>query len=100
MRLHLDIPPVTIEPHEPFDGVAARRVEALLLRARADARFLLDLSQVREVHDFSLAVLAQALERTAADVTVFGLRSHRLAPLRSFGVETERLERALAMSAA
>lgn len=96
MRLNLDVSPdVTIDPDEAFDGVTARRVEALLLRARAGARFLLDLSRVRELHDFSLAVLAQALERTAADVTVSGLRSHRLAPLRTFGVKTERLERAL-----
>ena len=89
----------TIRPAS-FDGLLARRVEAVLAEARAGARFLIDLSQVREIHDFALAVLAQALTRTTAHVTVRGLRYPQFAMLQRFGVDTQRLEGALVPAAA
>jgi anti-anti-sigma regulatory factor len=77
-----------------FDGVAARRLEALLSRAEPGARFHIDVTQVREFHDFGLAVLAQALTRCKALVTLTGLRLHQIRVLRYFGVDTAPLERA------
>jgi hypothetical protein len=78
-----------------FDGLAARRLEALLVAAEAGARFHLDLTQVREFHDFGIAVLGQALARSRAHVTLRGLRHHQIRVLRHFGVDTGPLERAV-----
>ena len=78
-----------------LDGVAARRLEALLERAEPGARFHIDLTQVREFHDFGIAVLGRALARSRAHVTLRGLRRHQICVLRYFGVETEPLERAV-----
>jgi hypothetical protein len=101
MRLQLEVRcDTTLQAERIFDGVAARRVEALLKRASSGARFLLDLSRVQEIHDFALAVLAHALTHSLADVRGRGLRPQRLELLRTFGVETSRLEQALLASAA
>ncbi len=77
-----------------LDGVAARRLEALLVDADAGAPIRVDLTQVREFHDFGIAVLAHALTRTRARVTVRGLRQHQIRVLRYFGVDTGPLESA------
>jgi anti-anti-sigma regulatory factor len=78
-----------------LDGIAARRLEALLERAEPGARFHIDLTQVREFQDFGIAVLGRALTRSRAHVTLRGLRRHQICVLRYFGVETEPLERAV-----
>lgn len=83
-----------------LDGFVARRVEAVLMRAAAGARFHVDLTQVREFHDFGIAVLGQALARCPARVTLRGLRRHQVPVLRYFGVETAPLERAMHFDAA
>jgi anti-anti-sigma regulatory factor len=70
-----------------FDGLVARRLEALLARAGAGARFEIDLTHVREFHDFALAVLAHALTQCAASVALRGLRQHQIRLLRYFGVD-------------
>ncbi|BDG08832.1 STAS domain-containing protein [Anaeromyxobacter paludicola] len=75
-----------------FDGVAARRLEAWLAALQPATQVRIDLSKVREFHDFGLAVLAQALSRCRAEVTVVGLRQHQVRMLRYFGVEASRLE--------
>jgi len=77
-----------------FDGVAARRLEALLARTQAGARLHIDATQVREFHDFGLAVLATALAQCRALVTLSGLRTHQIRVLRYFGVDTGPLEKA------
>jgi anti-anti-sigma regulatory factor len=77
-----------------FDGIAARRLEALLLAADAGARFRIDLTQVREFHDFGIAVLGHTLTRSRAHVTISGLRQHQIRMLRYFGVDTGPLESA------
>lgn len=101
MPLHLaPCPDTTIRPDSSFDGLVARRVEVLLKRAAVGARFLIDLSQVREMHDFALAVLAEALASTGAHVSVYGLRRDQFAWLGRFGVDTRRLEGALVPSPA
>jgi hypothetical protein len=83
-----------------FDGLAARRLEALLVEAEADAEVHVDLTQVREFHDFGIAVLGQALTRSRAHVTVRGLRQHQLRVLRYFGVDAGPLESAVVSDAA
>src|SRR5690349_2759541 len=76
-----------------FDGIRARRLEAVLAGATPGACLCIDLSQVREFHDFGVAVLAQAMMRCKAHVTLLGLRRHQIRMLRYFGVDTAPLER-------
>jgi anti-anti-sigma regulatory factor len=83
-----------------FDGVAARRLEALLGDAAEGVPVRIDLSQVREFHDFGIAVLGQALTRTRARVTIRGLRQHQIRVLRYFGVDAGPLESAAVAGAA
>ncbi len=83
-----------------FDGVAARRLEATLALAEPGAAVRVDLTKVREFHDFGIAVLAQALTRCKARVTLLGLRQHQIRVLRYFGIDTEPAERAVAADAA
>lgn len=72
-----------------FDGPAARWIGAQLARADGGKRFEIDLSQVREFHDFAIAVLGHALTSTRARVSVRGLRQHHVVMLRYIGVEAE-----------
>ena len=83
-----------------LDGPAARRVEATLARARPGARFHIDLVQVREFHDFGIAVLGNALATTQALVRLRGLREHHVRVLRYFGIETARFSPDLVPGAA
>ena len=88
-------PPSIIWVEGVLDGVAARRVEAELLRAAPGDRLLVDLTKVREFHDFGVAVLGRALIECRADVRLRGLRQHQLRVLRYFGVDVEPVERAV-----
>ena len=78
-----------------FDGVAARHLEERLLRAVAGQQILVDLTQVREFHDFGVAVLGRALTHCRAEVKLLGLRQHQVRVLRYFGLDTGPLERAV-----
>ncbi len=76
-----------------FDVPAARRVERLLERARPGDSVRLDLTHVREFHDFGIAVLAQALKHgNAVRLALQGLRQHQARLLRYFGVDAARFE--------
>ncbi len=76
-----------------FDVPAARRVERLLEQAQPGDAFLLDLTHVREFHDFGVAVLAQALKHgNTVRVALQGLRQHQVRLLRYFGVDAARFE--------
>jgi anti-anti-sigma regulatory factor len=88
-------PPAIISLEGVLDGVAALRVEEELLRAQPGDRLLVDMTQVREFHDFGVAVLGRALSRTRADVRLRGLRQHQIRVLRYFGVDAEPIERAV-----
>ena len=83
-----------------FDGLAARRLEAMLVETDAGVRLHIDLTQVREFHDFGIAVLGHAMTRSRAHVTVRGLRQHQIRVLRYFGIETGPLESAVLPDAA
>jgi anti-anti-sigma regulatory factor len=78
-----------------FDGIAARHLEEKLLRSMPGDRILVDVTQVREFHDFGVAVLGRALTRCRAEVKLRGLRQHQVRVLRYFGVDTGPLERAV-----
>jgi anti-anti-sigma regulatory factor len=83
-----------------FDVPSARRVEALIERASAGDTVLIDLSLVREFHDFAIAILAQALKHAGpVRVAIQGLRQHQARVLRYFGVEAARFEQQQAPSA-
>jgi anti-anti-sigma regulatory factor len=78
-----------------FDGVAACHLEEKLLRTVPGDRILVDVTQVREFHDFGVAVLGRALTRCRAEVKLRGLRQHQVRVLRYFGVDAGPLERAV-----
>jgi anti-anti-sigma regulatory factor len=90
----------TIPLSGAFDGLAARRLEAILARAEPGARLRVDLTKIGEFHDFGIAVLAHALTRCKAHVTLLGLRHHQIRVLRYCGVDTAPLERAVVSDAA
>ncbi len=75
-----------------FDVPAAKRLAAVLERARRGDAIRIELERVSDFQDFGLAVLAQALgETAAARIAVRGLRLHQLRILRYFGVDPTRL---------
>ena len=68
-----------------FDVPAARRLASTLADAGyADVR--IDMTRVREFHDFGVALLARALAGRP-EVTVAGLRQHHLRLLRYLGID-------------
>jgi hypothetical protein len=75
-----------------FDVPAARRLEQVLERARDGESIRVDLTQVREFHDFGIAILAQALKHGARRVALQGLRHHQVTMLRYFGADPSRFE--------
>jgi anti-anti-sigma regulatory factor len=78
-----------------LDGLAALRVEEVLVRMGPGDRVLVDVTKVREFHDFGVAVLGRALARCRAEVKLRGLRHHQVRVLRYFGIDTGPLERAV-----
>lgn len=70
-----------------FDVPAAQRLARALARTDANEQVRIDLTQVREFHDYGVTVLAQALATRGARIVVRGLRQHHLRLLRYFGVE-------------
>jgi len=70
-----------------FDLPAARRVAEAVVAARPGETLELDLTRVRDFHDFGVAVLAQALASGRAHVSVRGLRQHHVRLLRYLGID-------------
>jgi hypothetical protein len=69
-----------------FDAPAARRLASSLEDMRfADVR--IDLTGVREFHDFGVALLAQSLSGRRAPTAVIGLQEHHLRLLRYLGID-------------
>jgi anti-anti-sigma regulatory factor len=77
---------VEIRMEGVFDVSAAQGVVRTLEKAPADLFVRIDLTHVREFHDFAVAVLAQALAKRRENVTVCGLRQHQLRLLRYLGL--------------
>jgi hypothetical protein len=70
-----------------FDVPAAQRLARALAQTDANEQVRIDLTQVREFHDYGVTVLAQALASRGERVVVRGLRQHHLRLLRYFGIE-------------
>ena len=68
-----------------FDVPAAQRL-AHVIADSGDRRVEVDLTRVREFHDFGVALLARSLAGRP-EVTVSGLRQHHLRLLRYLGID-------------
>ncbi len=87
---------VLMRPEGAFDADVARRFSDQLSRALPDEVFIIDLGQVRELHDYSIAVLARVLAGSCTTrVVVRGLRRHHVRLLRYFGIDMPALEAGL-----
>jgi hypothetical protein len=69
-----------------FDIPAARRLAARL-DAAGPIEVRIDLTRVREFHDFGVALLARTISCRAAPTAVLGLHEHHLRLLRYLGIE-------------
>jgi len=69
-----------------FDVPAARRL-ALELEDMRFADVRIDLTRVREFHDFGVALLAQSIAGRRAPTSVLGLHEHHLRLLRYLGID-------------
>lgn len=72
-----------------FDVPAAREVADRLEQA-GYSEVRIDLTRVREFHDFGVALLAQAIAGRKAPTAVLGLHEHHLRLLRYLGIDCER----------
>jgi hypothetical protein len=69
-----------------FDVPAAKRL-ALELDGMGYAEVRIDLTRVREFHDFGVALLANSIAGRRAPTTVIGLQEHHLRLLRYLGID-------------
>jgi anti-anti-sigma regulatory factor len=91
-RRSCDASEVLVQLDGVFDVRAAREVQKVIEGVRAGGAVRVDLSRVREFHDFGIAVLAQAVKHGGAvRVALQGLRHHQARMLRYFGVDAARL---------
>jgi anti-anti-sigma regulatory factor len=86
MQPTVEFEPVMIRMDGIFDVAAAQTVVRALADEPAERDVRIDLTHVREFHDFAVAVLAQALAKRAENVTVRGLRQHQLRLLNYLGL--------------
>jgi hypothetical protein len=76
----------TIRMEGIFDISAAQQLSRALDDMRlADVR--IDLTRVREFHDFGVALLAQSIAGRRAPTSVLGLQEHHLRLLRYLGID-------------
>jgi hypothetical protein len=69
-----------------FDVPAAQRLAATLDDA-GYAEVRIDMTRVREFHDFGVALLAKSIALRRAPTAVLGLHEHHLRLLRYLGIE-------------
>jgi ABC-type transporter Mla MlaB component len=69
-----------------FDVSAARRL-ARDLDAMVFADVRIDLTRVREFHDFGVALLASSIASRRAPTSVIGLQEHHLRLLKYLGID-------------
>ena len=85
---------VVIRVDGVFDAVAAWSVRGQLGKLPAEARVVLDFSQVREFYDLGVAVMASGLAALQGpNVAVRGLRQHQHRMFRYFGIDVDALRR-------
>ena len=83
---NVEYEPLEIRMDGVFDLSAAQLVVRALERAPAERDVRIDVTHVREFHDFAVAVLAQALAKRRERVAVRGLRQHQLRLLTYLGL--------------
>jgi anti-anti-sigma regulatory factor len=71
-----------------FDVPAAQELARTLALTDTNEQVRIDLTRVREFHDYGVTVLAQALTARGPRIAVRGLRQHHLRLLRYLGIET------------
>ncbi len=71
-----------------FDVPAARQLAAELDEARY-GEVRIDLTRVREFHDFGVALLAQTIAGRRAPTAVLGLHEHHLRLLKYLGIDCD-----------
>lgn len=76
---------VVIRVEGVFDAAAAQRLSSAIESADGE-EIRVDLADVREFHDFGIAMLARALAGRSG-VAVSGLRQHQARLLRYFGID-------------
>jgi hypothetical protein len=76
----------TIRVEGVFDVSAAKRL-ARDLEALQYADVRIDLTRVREFHDFGVALLAQSVAGRRSPTAVLGLQEHHLRLLRYLGID-------------
>jgi anti-anti-sigma regulatory factor len=76
-----------IEMDGTFDVPAAQRV-ALALQEAGEREVRIDLTHVRDFHDFGVALLAKAMAGRR-QVSVRGLRTHQVRLMRYLGIDAE-----------
>jgi anti-anti-sigma regulatory factor len=73
-----------------FDLPAARLLQLALKRTPAGEQVTIDFTNVRDFHDYGIAVLAQTLaRRDGVIVKLEGLRTHHVRLLRYFGIDAD-----------
>jgi anti-anti-sigma regulatory factor len=83
---NVEYEPLEIRMEGVFDVAAAQLVVRALERAPVERDVRIDLTHVREFHDFAVAVLAQSLAKRRERVAVRGLRQHQLRLLTYLGL--------------
>jgi hypothetical protein len=88
MTVDVDRERTVIRMDGVFDVAAARRL-AERLDAAGYSEVRIDLTRVREFHDFGVALLAETISSRRAPTAVLGLREHHLRLLRYLGIACE-----------
>ena len=84
---------ITLRLDGVLDVPAARRLERAIADLRPGAAVRIDLTHVRESHDFGIAVLAQTLKHLdSVRVVLQGLCAHQARMMRYFGVDADRFQ--------
>jgi len=82
-----------------FDIESVQVIQSRIADLPGGAEVYVDLSRVREFHDRAVAMLADVLAATRAQVSVRGLRQHQYRMLRYLGVTPGALDPGLARAA-
>lgn len=86
MTVHEERQRTVIRLDGVFDVPAARRLTEELDEARY-GEVRIDLTRVREFHDFGVALLAQTIAGRRSPTAVIGLQDHHLRLLRHLGID-------------
>ncbi len=86
MTVHEERERTVIQLDGVFDVSAARRLAGELDEARY-GEVRIDLTRVREFHDFGVALLAQTIIGRRSPTAVIGLQDHHLRLLRYLGID-------------